>query len=183
MNKKKDTRLTPIGRRHERFLPLTTDTKWGQRFAYWLGKTLGGLEYRLKRIPTSENIPWVPLKRPLAEATIALVGTGGVHLCSEKAFDLHSDASFRVIQRTALAEECCITHDHYDRRDAAADLNLIFPLERLLELEARGIIGRVAQDHYSFGFVDDPRDLLAPGHQIGVLLARAHVDLALLVPA
>ena len=145
----KDTRLTPIGRLQERLLAVTNDTKWGQRFAYWLGRTLGGLEYRFKRVPTSQDIPWVPLRRPLAEATVAMVTTGGVHLCSEEPFNLRSDASFRVIPRTALPDELCITHEHYDRRDAAADLNLIFPLTRLLELEARGIIGRVADDHYA----------------------------------
>ena len=180
---KKDARLTPIKWRREHFLPLTTDTQWGQRFAYWLGKTLGGLEFRLKRIPTSEDIPWTPLRRPLSEATVALVTTGGVHLCSQKPFDLRSDASFRVIPRTALPEEFCITHEHYDRRDAATDINLVFPLDRLLELEARGVIGRVADAHYAFGFTENPQDLLEPGHQIGVLLAQAHVDLALLVPA
>ena len=180
---KKDTRLTPIGRLQERLLALTNDTTWGQRFGYWLGRTLGGLEYRLKRVPTFNDIPWVPLRPPLTEATVALVTTGGVHLCAEKPFNLRSDASFRVIPRTALPDELCITHEHYDRRDAAADINLVFPLERLLELEARGIIGRVANDHYSFGFVEEPRDLLAPGHQVGVLLAEAHVDLAILVPA
>ena len=180
---KKDTRLTPIKWRRERFLPLTTDTIWGQRFVYWLGKTLGGLEYRLKRIPTSNDIPWTPLRRPLSEATIALVATGGVHFCADKPFDLRSDATFRVIPRTALPDELCITHEHYDRRDAAADINLLFPLERLLELEARGIIGRVANDHFSFGFTELPRDLLEPGHQVGVLMAQAHVDLAILVPA
>ena len=181
--KNKDTRLTPIQWWRERFLPLTTDTRWGQRFAYWLGKTLGGLEFRLKRVPTSENIPWVPLRRPVTETTVALVTTGGVHPCSEKPFNLRSDATFRVIPRTASPDELCITHEHYDRRDAVADLNLIFPLERLLELEARGIIGRVAHDHYGFGFVEEPQDMLATGHQVGVLLAQAQVDLAILVPA
>ena len=167
MNKKDtDTHLTPIGRLRERLLPLTTDTRWGQRFAYWLGRTLGGLEYRLKRVPTSDAIPWTPLTRPITEATIALVSTGGVHRCSEKSFDLRSDASFRVIPRTASREELCIMHEHYDRRDAAADLNLAFPLERLLELEAAGLIGRVADAHYGFGFVEDPRKDLCENPEI-----------------
>jgi D-proline reductase (dithiol) PrdB len=182
-NTGQDTRLTPTGRLRERLLRLTNDTRWGQRFAYWLGRTLGGMEYRLKRVPTSDDIPWTPLKRPLAEATIALVTTGGVHLCAEKPFDLRSDASFRVIPRSASREALCLTHEHYDRRDAAADLNLVFPLERLLELEAAGIIGRAAETHYGFGFVENPQELLAPGHQVGVRLAQAHVDLAILVPA
>ena len=179
----KQTRFTPTSRWRERLLRLTNDTMWGQRFAYWLGRTLGGLEYRLKRVPTSDDIPWTPLKRPLTEATIALVTTGGVHLCSEKPFDLRSDASFRFIPRSASRESLCITHEHYDRRDAAADLNLVFPLERLLELEAAGIIGLVADTHYGFGFVENPQELLAPGRKVGRLLAQAQVDLVILVPA
>ncbi len=58
-----------------------------------------------------------------------------------------------------------------------------FRLERLLELEAAGIIGLVADTHYGFGFVQDPRDLLAPGRKVGRLLAQAQVDLVILVPA
>ncbi|MDQ2904095.1 MAG: glycine/betaine/sarcosine/D-proline family reductase selenoprotein B [Chloroflexota bacterium] len=179
----KQSRLTSIGRLRERLLPLSTDTAWGRRAAYWLGRTLGGLEYRLKRIRVSGDIPWTPLKRPLAEAMVALVSTGGVHLCSQPPFNLHSDASFRVIPRGASREELCITHEHYDQRDAGADPNLVFPLERLLELEAAGIIGRVADAHYGFGFVEYPQELQAPGQQVGALLAQAHVDLAILVPA
>jgi D-proline reductase (dithiol) PrdB len=179
----KHTHLTPIGRLREWLLPYTTDTVWGQRLAYWLGRVLGGLEYRLKRIRTSDDIPWAPLKRPITEATVALVTTGGVHLCSQEPFNLHSDASFRTIPRTASFGELCITHEHYDRRDAAADPNLVFPLERLLELEVTGIVGRVADAQYGFGFVEYPKDLQVPGHEVGLLLAQAHVDLAVLVPA
>jgi hypothetical protein len=63
------------------------------------------------------------------------------------------------------------------------DLNLIFPLERLLELETAGIVGRVADVNYGFGFVQNPRDLLVSGRQVGKLLAQVGVDLVILVPA
>ena len=66
---------------------------------------------------------------------------------------------------------------------AARDLNLIFPLQRLLELEAEGIVGSVGETHYGFGFTDNPHELLLPGHEIGTMLAEANVDLVLLVPA
>jgi hypothetical protein len=56
-------------------------------------------------------------------------------------------------------------------------------LERLLELETEGVIGRVADVHYGFGFTHDPLDLLAPGHNVGSLLAQAGVHLVVLVPA
>ena len=176
-------RLTPISRRRERGLRWSNDSVWGERFARWLGAVLGGLQFRLEHIRPSSDIPWTPLRRPLAQATVAIVSTAGVHLCSDPPFELKSDASFRVIPRTARTADLCITHEHYDRRDAARDPNLVFPLQRLLELEAEGVVGRVADVHYGFGFIDDPLDLLAPGREVGALLAHAGVDLALLVPA
>ena len=114
---------------------------------------------------------------------MAVIAIGGVHLRSDAPFDLNKEASFRAIPRNASSADLCITHETYDRRDASRDLNLIFPLERLLELEAAGIIGRVADVHYGFGLVQDPRDLLPLGRQVGKLLAQAGVDLAVLVPA
>jgi D-proline reductase (dithiol) PrdB len=177
------TRLTPASRWRERLLRLANDTAWGEHLAYWVGKVGGGLQLRLEKLRPSNVIPWTPLRRPIAQATIAIVTTGGVHLCADRPFELRTDASFRAIPRSATSIDLCITHEHYDRRDALHDLNLIFPLERLLELEAESIVGRVADVHYGFGFIQDPRDLLEPGRNVGRLLAQAHVDLVILVPA
>jgi D-proline reductase (dithiol) PrdB len=179
----KQNRLTPINRWQEHLLRWTNDSERGERFAHWLGKVLGGLQLRFAKNKPSDIIPWIPLKRPLAEATVALVSTAGVHLCSDTPFDLKTDATFRVIPRTTRNSELCITHEHYDRRDALRDPNLIFPLERLLELEAEGVIGRVADAHYGFGFTDNPDDLPEAGRAVGPLLAQAGVDLVILVPA
>ncbi len=178
----KQARVTPINRLRERVLRWTNDSEYGQRFARWTGKTAAGLQLRLT-IKSAQNIPWTPLKRPLSEATVALVATGGIHLCSDQPFDLASDASFRVIPRTALNEDLCISHRRYDRRDAASDPNLIFPLERLLELEREGVIGRVADVHYGFGFINDPQKVIVQGRKVASLLAQAGVDLVVLVPA
>ncbi len=176
-------RLTPIRRGREYGLRWTNDTVSGERVARWLGKALGGLQLRLVKLRFAGDIPWTPLKRPLTEATVAIVSTAGVHLCADAPFASKTDASFRVIPRTATRTDLCLTHEHYDRRDAIRDLNLVFPLERLLELENEGVIGRVADLHYGFGFTDDPRDLFAPGRAVGALLAQAGVDLVVLVPA
>jgi D-proline reductase (dithiol) PrdB len=178
-----DPRLTPAAHRlQEWVVRKVNDTAWGEQFARWMGKVPGVWQLRWK-VGKQGEIPWTPLKRPLAEVTIALVTTGGVHLCSDQPFRLTSDHSFRLIPRSASSTDLCITHEHYDRRDAARDLNLIFPLERLLELEAQGVVGHAAETHYGFGFTDNPHDLFSPGHTIGTLLARANVDLALLVSA
>jgi D-proline reductase (dithiol) PrdB len=177
-----ESRVTPINRFRERAVRWMNDTQAGQRFARWFGKTAGGLQWRLL-MKVAGVIPWTPLKRPLSEATIAIVTTSGVHLCSDQPFDLPSDASFRAIPRSTKAQEICITHANYDRRDAERDLNLVFPLERLQQLEAEGVVGHVADVHYSFGFTKDPRELLPPARKVGNLLAKAHVDLVVLVPA
>src|SRR5215472_3480684 len=181
MNERK--RLTPMGRWRERLIRLTNDTQWGKRAYYWFGKTTGGLQLRLEKLRPAGEIPWTRLRRSIAQATVAVIATGGVHLCRDAPFDLKKEASFRAIPREASSAELCITHGAYDSRDASRDLNLIFPLERLLELETAGVVGRVADIHYGFGFVQDPRDLLALGRQVGKLLAQAGVDLVVLVPA
>src|SRR5215469_5512043 len=174
-------RLTPMGRWSESLIRLTSDTRCGKRAYYWFGKTTGSLQLRLEKLRPVGEIPGTPLRRPITQATLAVVATGGVHLCRDAPFDLEAAASFRVIPRNASSAELCITHGAYDSRDASRDHNLIFPLERLLELEAAGIVGRVADVHYGFGFVHDPRDLLALGRQVGKLLAQTGVDLLVLV--
>lgn len=180
---KNDPRITPASNRwREWAVRKVNDTAWARNFGYWMGKAPGLLQLHW-RVRKPRDIPWTPLKRPLAQATVALLTTGGVHLCTDTPFILKSDASYRLIPRAAVSADLCITHEHYDRRDAARDLNLIFPLERLLELEAQGIVGHVAETHYGFGFVDNPHDLLSPGHEVGRKLVQARVDLALLVPA
>jgi D-proline reductase (dithiol) PrdB len=182
VNQDESPRSTPIGAIAERALRLTNDTARGQALAHWLGKTLGGVQLRLLRRSFSD-IPWTPLRRPIAESTVALVSTGGVHLRIDPPFDLNGDGSFRVIPRAATAGDLQISHRAYDRRDALQDINLVFPLPRLRELEADGVIGRLAEEHYGFGLAPKPGEVMASGREVGRRLRAAGVDLALLVPA
>jgi D-proline reductase (dithiol) PrdB len=182
MTQKETPQITPANRLRELLVQWANDSERGQAVARWIGKTTGTLQFWLMRT-SFQTIPWTPLRRPMNEATVALVTTGGIHLHADPPFDLKTDASFRVIPRTATAADLRLTHEKYDRRDATRDVNLVFPLERLLELEAEGIVGRVADLHYGFGFTRNPGKLLAPAREVGRRLAKAQVDLALLVPA
>ncbi len=175
-------RVTPVNGIMERAIRSISGEGRGQAVGQWLGRTLGTRQ--LRRLGTAAGeIPWMPLRRPLAEATVALVSTSGVHLRSDRPFDLDGDASFRVIPGRAAPEDLQITHRAYDRRDAARDINLVFPLPRLRELAAEGIIGRVADEHFGFGLTVEAAELVAPGREVGERLAAGGVDLALLVPA
>lgn len=143
----------------------------------------------VKRYPliVSEDIPWTPYAGKPSEQTIALVTSGGLYLKnSQEPFNttsIHGDPSFREIPKTARPEDFGIAHAHYDHTLAEQDINVIFPLERLIELEQERIIGRVAETHYSFSYVNDVVTLL--GESVPQLLQRlraAEVDILLLIP-
>jgi D-proline reductase (dithiol) PrdB len=171
---------TPSNPIQERLVRWMNDRPRGEAFGRWVSRTVAMPQ--LRRL-ADDAIPWAPLRVPTAHATVALVGTGGVHLRSDPPFVLRTDASFRVIPRTAEPGDLRISHQAYDRRDALQDINLVFPLERLRELEAEGAIGRVADDHYGFGLAGEGGALVAPGREVGRRLREAGVDLALFVPA
>ena len=170
---------TPINPLGERILRWGSNGS-GQAFGRLLGMLIALTQ--LRRL-SAGSIPWTALSCPIARAKVAIVTTSGVHLTSDKPFHLNSDSSFRVIPRDARAADLTITHQAYDRTDALRDINLVFPLERLRELEAEGIIGQVADEHFGFGFCRSAKALLAPGREVARRLAHAHVDLVLLVPA
>ena len=87
-----------------------------------------------------DHVPWTKLDKPLPECKIALFTTGGIHLKSDKAFNLidpQGDSSFRRIPYSVTKEDLTISHKYYDHRDADLDPNLILPFEVLLELRLK----------------------------------------------
>jgi D-proline reductase (dithiol) PrdB len=171
------TRVNPLV---ERLTHWVSGSPRGHTFGCWTSRALAIPQ--LRRL-VGGPIPWTPLYRPVSEATVALVTTSGVHLKRDPPFNPDSDSSFRVIPADAEPGDLAITHQAYDRGDAQRDINLVFPLQRLRELEAAGVIGRLAAEHYGFGLVDQGAKLIGPGREVAARLHDAAVDLALLVPA
>jgi D-proline reductase (dithiol) PrdB len=101
----------------------------------------------------TSGIPWAPPRKPLGKSKVAVVTTAGVHHRDQTPFDMNDkdgDPSFRTIDTTRPVDSLMITHDYYDHTDADRDINIVFPIERLKELEAEGMIGRVSNVHISF---------------------------------
>ena len=99
------------------------------------------------------GVPWCPPGNPLAESKVALVTTAGVHHRDQPPFDMKDpdgDPTYRVMDVSRPISEVMITHDYYDHSDADRDINIVFPIERLWELEKDGLIGEVARIHYGF---------------------------------
>ncbi|MHB8765650.1 MAG: glycine/sarcosine/betaine reductase selenoprotein B family protein, partial [Deferrisomatales bacterium] len=91
---------------------------------------------------------------------------------------------YRVIPGDTTPGELVMSHisSNFDRTGFQQDVNAVFPLERLRELAAGGVIGSVAAYHYSFMGATDPRQLEATARGLAPLLRGDRVDAALLVP-
>src|SRR5262249_503308 len=152
----------------------------GTAFGRWIGRVIALPQ--LRRLADGEG-PWAPLRKPLARDTVALISTGGVHLRSDRPFNLNGDPTFRVIPKGVMSGDLTISHQAYDRTDALRDINLVFPIERLRELEAERVIGRLAEDHYGFGLMGSAERLMPSIKEVAWRISESGVDLALLVPA
>jgi D-proline reductase (dithiol) PrdB len=104
-------------------------------------------------IVTNTSTPWATAASDILKGPIALVTTAGVHMIGQPPFDMddpEGDASYREISSSAPVGTLTITHNYYVHRDADADINVVFPVERLKDLEAEGFIGGIARRHFSF---------------------------------
>lgn len=146
---------------------------WGQRF--------DALQF--------DDVPFVPLAKPLHACRIALITTGGVHLTDQPPFDMvdpRGDASFRVIPADTPRERLMITHDYYDHRDAEQDLNILLPIMLLREVAQAGQIGSLATCYGFMGHIEPPHvDTLVQqtAPQVAGKLKQDQVDAVLLTPA
>jgi D-proline reductase (dithiol) PrdB len=136
-----------------------------------------------------DSTPWAPLDKELSQSKMALVSTAGLHLRGDKPFvrDHESgDTSYRVIPSFASSAEILQSHTSigFDHTAFYRDINIAFPIDRARELAARGIIGEVSQNYYSFmGGLRDLRPVIEnTGPQVAERLKQEGVDLVFLVP-
>jgi D-proline reductase (dithiol) PrdB len=82
---------------------------------------------------------------PLSERRVAIVCSAGLVVRGEKPFR-GRDADYRVIPSETRPDQLMFSHIsiNLDRRGFQEDWNVVFPLDRLRELAAEGVIGSVA---------------------------------------
>lgn len=150
---------------------------------------LGKMVEIVKKYPfvVSNDIPWTSYTGKPSEQTFALITSGGLYLKdSQPAFDtvsIHGDPSILGIPKTVQQEEIGIAHAHYDHSLAEQDINIIFPIHRLIELEKEGIIGKLVDTHYSCSYVNNVVPLVT--ETVPQMISRIKadgVDAVLLVP-
>ncbi|HEX8772388.1 MAG TPA: glycine/sarcosine/betaine reductase selenoprotein B family protein [Pyrinomonadaceae bacterium] len=98
-------------------------------------------------------VPFTPFDRELSRSTISIVTAGGVHLRDQEAFNIADelgDLTFRIIPQDVDSSDLMVTHHHYDHTDADSDINVVFPIDVLRDLETEGFIGGIAKKHVGY---------------------------------
>ncbi len=102
----------------------------------------------------NDDAPLVRLAKPLNQCRVAMLTSGGVSRKDAPAFNpqARNDLRLDAIDQDTSPHFFAINDDYYNHADADRDINCIFPVDRLRELAADGVIGEVAPHHYS-GFM------------------------------
>ena len=151
------------------------------------------LSSRIPDEPNHAEIPWAEVRKPLAESKLALLSTAGLSMRGDAPFDMEmerqkptqGDPSWRKLRADATSATVEANHLHIDTGYIERDLNVALPLDRIREMAAEGVVGAVANSHYSImGFQGNDSSTLenqsAP--EIAAAMRSEEVDLALLAP-
>lgn len=132
---------------------------------------------------TFDTNPWVE-GPPLKERRLAIVTTAGLHLRSDRPFQIDPNDFYRVIPGNVQANDLVMSHlaASFDRSGYQRDWNVVFPLDRLREMENEGIFGSLADFHYSVSSAHRGEEFEAPAREIAGFLKSDNVDAVLLLP-
>jgi D-proline reductase (dithiol) PrdB len=135
-----------------------------------------------------EEAPFTPLRRPLDGCRVSMLTAGGVSRCAASPWNPNARNDLRLdeIASDAPSSDFQIHDAYYDHRDADRDLNCLFPIDRLRELAAEGLIRDIAPRIWSgfMGRIYKRRAVIeeaAPA--LAARLREDAVDLFVLVPA
>lgn len=101
-------------------------------------------------VPITPPPVWAPVTKELKDMTVAFATAAGVHLKSDKRFNLAGDFTYRLIPGDVDSKDLMVSHGGYDNGDVNRDINCMFPIDRLKELQAEGFIKAVAKTHIGF---------------------------------
>ena len=137
----------------------------------------------------ADDTPWTAPGRDLKDSRLALVTSAGLHLRDDKPFAADvkgGDTSYRVIPSDAKATDIVQSHTSigFDHTGIYRDLNVTFPLDRMRELVARGTVGALAPNAYSFmgALRDVSRIVDETGPQVAKQLRDDGAEVVFLTP-
>ncbi len=143
--------------------------------------------------PGHDPIPWADVRKPLSESRVALLSTAGLSMRDDEPFDMDfershptkGDPSWRGLRASATTGDVVANHLHIDTGYIDRDLNVALPLDRLRELVSDGVVGAMADTHYSvMGYQGNDTSKLEQNSapEIAAAMRSEEVDVALLAP-
>ncbi|MGE0141185.1 MAG: glycine/sarcosine/betaine reductase selenoprotein B family protein [Ilumatobacteraceae bacterium] len=121
---------------------------------------------------------------PLSEARVAIVTTAGLRADGQGTWTVGQ--GFVVLDDAERHLTLAQASPNFDRSGVAADLNVVYPIDRLHELADTGVIGSVASQHLAFMGAQIDHTLttlrLDTGPAAAELLLADGVEVVLLTP-
>ena len=132
------------------------------------------------KLPNFDKMAWTK-PSPANKRRVSIVSTAAISKRNDRPFSwLAKD--HRVIHKTD--RDLVMTHVavEFDRSAWQQDLNVIFPLDRLAEMEADHEIGSLANEHYSFMGAADPVTMEKSAREVAARMKDEGVDTVFLIP-
>ena len=86
----------------------------------------------------------IPLRKPIAESTIGVLTSCGAQLEDDESMAETNDLSYRLLHRDHPLSDLKVSNMTPSRKWALEDLNVAYPRDRLIELEAQGVFKKLA---------------------------------------
>lgn len=122
--------------------------------------------------------------KPLSSAKVAIVTSAAIYREGGSGF-VGNDFHYETLPKDARDLKLGHLSPNLDRGGFAADINVAYPIDRLNELAEKGVIGEVAEHHYSFAG-NQPETVselrLDTGPQCAQDMLNEGVDVVLLTP-
>ena len=132
--------------------------------------------------PSFETTPFVS-GPPLSQRRVAIVSSAALIHRGDKPFPFGS-GEYRAVPASWDNAEILVSHVsiNFDRAGFQRDLNVVYPIDRLRELAAGGVIGSVADTHYTVMGSTDPAAMVESADGIAAALHADHCNAVVLAP-
>src|SRR6185312_3479054 len=111
--------------------------------------------------PSFDTMPFVN-GPPLSRRRVAVVSSAALIHRGDKPFPFGS-GEYRVVPSEWNNDDILMSHVsiNFDRAGYQRDINVVYPIDRLREFAAEGVIGSVATRHYTVMGSTDPASMVA----------------------
>jgi D-proline reductase (dithiol) PrdB len=132
--------------------------------------------------PAFETAPFV-LGPKLSERRVAIVSSAALIHRGDKPFPVGS-GEYRAVPGSWDNADILMSHVsiNYDRAGFQRDINVVFPIDRLRDLAAEGVIGSVAATHFTVMGSTDPAAMVESADGMAAAMKADHVNAVVLTP-